>query len=279
MTNFLTRKGETTMFRRLIFMFSIAALLLTNACWAENPADTLLIDTGTSKAHAKKGLVLVAGATGGTGRLVVQTLVKNGFHVRAFVRDVERAKKLLGSKIDYAKGDVREIESIKAALKGVTYIISAIGAGPGGDAKNGPEFVDYRGVKNLCDAVSAGNLDQFVLVSSMWGTHEDHYLNKAFDNVLKWKLKGEEVLRTSGVPYTIVRPGGLTDEAGGQYEILFKQGDKDGGLITRADVARVCVAALEVPAARNKTFEVINGSTPPAKDWQALFAGLKPDTK
>jgi len=110
-------------------------------------------------------------------------------------------------------------------------------------------------------------------------THEDHYLNKAFDNVLKWKLKGEQVLRTSGIPYTIVRPGGLTDEDGGQHEILFKQGDKDGGLITRADVARVCVAALEIPAARNKTFEVINGSTPPAKDWQTLFAGLKPDKK
>lgn len=267
------------MLRRLVLLFSIAALVLTNVCWAENPADTLLINTGTSKADAKKGLVVVAGATGGTGRLVVRTLLESGFTVRAFVRDVERAKKLLGSTIDYARGDVREVESIKPALKGATYIISAIGAGPGGAAGNGPEFVDYRGVKNLSDAVSAAKLDQFVLVSSMGVTHEDHYLNKAFDNVLKWKLKGEEVLRSSGIPYTIVRPGGLTDEDGGKHEILFKQGDKDGGLITRADVARVCVAALEVPAARNKTFEVINGSNPPAKDWQTLFAGLKPDKK
>ena len=159
------------------------------------------------------------------------------------------------------------------------HLISAIGAGPGGDAGNGTEFVDYGGVKNLSDAACACELDDFVLISSMGVTHEDYYLNKAFDNVLKWKLKSEEVLRTSGVPYTIVRPGGLTDEAGGQYEILFKQGDKDGGLITRADVARVCVAALEVPAARNKTFEVINGSTPPVKDWQTRFAGLMPDKK
>jgi uncharacterized protein YbjT (DUF2867 family) len=267
------------MLQRLGILFSMGVLLFANVCWAENPADTLMIDTGTSKADGKKGLVLVAGATGGTGRLVVRTLLENGFTVRAFVRDVERAKKLLGSQIAYAKGDVREIESIKPALEGVTHIISAIGAGPGGDAKNGPEFVDYRGVKNLSDAVSAAKLDQFVLISSMGVTHEDHYLNKAFDNVLKWKLKGEEVLRTSGVPYTIVRPGGLTDEAGGQHEILFKQGDKEGGLITRADVARVCVAALEIPAARNKTFEVINGSTPPVKDWQSRFAGLMPDTK
>ena len=267
------------MLRRLVLPFFMTALLLANICWAENPAGTSLIKTGTSKTAANKGLVLVAGATGKMGRLVVRTLLENGFTVRAFVRDVERAKKLLGATTDCVKGDVREIASIKPALVGVTYIISAIGAGPGGEAGNGPEFVDYGGVKNLSDAVSAANLDQFVLISSMGVTHEDHYLNKAFDNVLKWKLKGEEVLRTSGVPYTIVRPGGLTDKEGGQYEILFKQGDKDGGMISRADVARVCVAALEIPAARNKTFEVINGSTPPVKDWQKRFAGLMPDKK
>jgi uncharacterized protein YbjT (DUF2867 family) len=267
------------MLRRLALLLSIAALSLTNACWAENPTGTSRLNTSTSKADAKKGLVLVAGATGRTGRLVVRTLLENGFHVRAFVRDVERAKKLLGSTIDYVKGDVREIKSIKPALEGVTHLISAIGAGPGGDAGNGPEFVDYGGVKNLSDAASDAKLDHFVLISSMGVTHEDHYLNKAFDNVLKWKLKGEQVLRKSGVPYTIVRPGGLTDGDGGQQEILFKQGDKDGGLISRTDVARVCVAALKIPAARNKTFEVINGSTPPVKDWKTLFAGLMPDKK
>ena len=267
------------MLRRLVLLFSLATLLHTSTCGAENAAASPPIKTGTSKTDAKKGLVLVAGATGRTGRLVVRTLMENGYSVRAFVRDVERAKKLLGSTIDCVKGDVREIATIKPALVGATYIISAIGAGPGGDAGNGPEFVDYRGVKNLSDAVSAAKLDQFVLISSIGVTHEDHYLNKAFDNVLKWKLKGEEVLRTSGVPYTIVRPGGLTDEEGGQHEILFKQGDKDGGLISRADVASVCVAALKIPAARNKTFEVINGSTPPVKDWQTRFASLKPDKK
>jgi uncharacterized protein YbjT (DUF2867 family) len=265
------------MLLRLVLLFSIAALFLTNDCWAENPTGTLRLNTSTSKSDTKKGLVLVAGATGRTGRLVVRTLLEKGFHVRAFVRDVERANKLLGSKIDCVKGDVREIKSIKPALESVRYIISAIGAGPGGDSRNGPEFVDYGGVKNLADAASAAKLDHFVLISSMGVTHEDHYLNKAFDNVLKWKLKGEQVLRSSGVSYTIVRPGGLTDENGGQHEILFKQGDKDGGLISRTDVARVCVAALEIPAARNKTFEVISGSNPPVKDWQTLFAGLVPD--
>jgi uncharacterized protein YbjT (DUF2867 family) len=265
------------MLRQLVFLFSIALLFLANVCWAGETTDKSRLSTSKSKAEAKKGLVLVAGATGMTGRLVVRTLLENGFHVRAFVRDVERANKLLGSKLEYVKGDVREIESIRPALKGVTKMISAIGASLGGDSKNGPEFVDYGGVKNLSDAASAAKLAHFVLISSMGVTHEDHYLNKAFNNVLKWKLKGEQVLRKSGMAYTIVRPGGLTDGEGGQHEVVFQQGDKGRGLITRMDVSRVCVAALEIPGARNKTFEVVNGSNPPAKDWQILFAGLMPD--
>jgi uncharacterized protein YbjT (DUF2867 family) len=265
------------MLRQLIFLFSIALMFLANVCWAGEPTDKSPLSTSKSRTVDKKGLVLVVGAAGRTGRLVVRTLLENGFHVLAFVRDVERANKLLGSKVEYIKGDVREIESIKPALKGVTQMISAIGAGQGGGSKNRPEFVDYGGVKNLSDAASAAKLDHFVLISSMGVTHEDHSLNKMFNNVLKWKLKGEQVLRKSGVAYTIVRPGGLTDGEGGQHEVVFKQGDKGRGLITRMDVSRVCVAALEIPAARNKTFEVVNGSNPPAKGWQTLFASLKPD--
>jgi len=252
-------------------------LFLLPVCRAEQSGDTPLINAVAAKAGTPKGLVLVAGATGRTGRLVVRMLLESGFGVRAFVRDVERARQLLGPGIDCVRGDVREVSSLQPALQGVRYVFSAIGAGPGGKAGNGPEMVDYQGVKNLSDASAAAKVDHFILISSMGVTHEDHYLNKAFDNVLKWKFKGEQVLRSSGVPYTIVRPGGLTDEEGGKREILFKQGDRGGGLISRADVARVCVAALTVPAARNKTFEVINGSSPPVKDWQTLFGSLMPE--
>ncbi|MDX1778331.1 MAG: NAD(P)H-binding protein, partial [Thermodesulfobacteriota bacterium] len=88
-------------------LFFIALLFLASICWAGKTTDKSVHSTNTSKADAKKGLVLVAGATGMTGRLVGQTLLENGFHVRAFVRDVERANKLLGPKVEYVKGDVR----------------------------------------------------------------------------------------------------------------------------------------------------------------------------
>jgi len=54
-------------------------------------------------------------------------------------------------------------------------------------------------------------VERFVQISSMGVTNPYHYLDKNLDNVLRWKLRGDEVLRASGLRYTIVRPGGLTD--------------------------------------------------------------------
>ncbi|MFW2403541.1 MAG: SDR family oxidoreductase [Gammaproteobacteria bacterium] len=221
-------------------------------------------------------LVLVAGATGRTGTEIVTELLANGYRVRAFVRDIEKAREKLGDEIEFAQGDVRQLATIEAALTGVDALISAIGAGRG-DPSNGPEFVDYGGVKNLADAAVAANLRQLVLVSSMGVTQEDHILNKMFNNVLIWKFKGEEALRASGVPYTIVRPGGLTNAEGGEVEIVFQQGDTEAGAIPRADVARVCVAALDSEDALNKTFEINSGKNPPAPEVSAAFAALETD--
>lgn len=230
----------------------------------------------TESSAIEPELVLVAGATGRTGTEIVSGLLADGYRVRAFVRDTDKAREKLGDGIEYAQGDVRDLATIEVALDGVSALISAIGAGRG-DPSNGPEFVDYGGVKNLAAAAAAADLRQMVLVSSMGVTHEDHILNKMFDNVLTWKLKGEDALRASGVPYTVVRPGGLTNAPGGEHDIIFEQGDKEGGAIPRADVARVCVAALDFTDAVNKTFEINGGKNPPTTDIAAAFAALAAD--
>ncbi len=221
-------------------------------------------------------LVLVAGATGGTGSELVKELLAAGYRVRAFVRDADKARASFGDAVEYAVGDVRERATIDVALQDVDALISAIGAGRA-DPSNGPEFVDYGGVRNLAEAAAEGGLRQVVLVSSMGVTHEDHFLNKMFNNVLKWKFKGEEALRTSGVAYTIVRPGGLVNEPGGQKSIVFAQGDNETGMIPRADVARVCVAALGSPEAVNKTFEINSGKSTAVEDLADSFSALAAD--
>lgn len=225
-------------------------------------------------AEAPRGIVVVAGATGRTGRHVVTTLKDQGYGVRVLVRDTATARPLLGEGIEYVVADVRQPATLSTALAGATAVISALGS-TRKDPGNGPEQVDYLGVKNLADAAAAARVGQIVLVSSAGVTQEDHPLNRMFDNVLRWKAKGEEAVRASGVPYTIVRPGGLVDKPGGEGGIRLEQGDRGTGFIPRADVARVCVAALESPAARNRTFELYSGPGAPPSDWNAVFGALK----
>jgi uncharacterized protein YbjT (DUF2867 family) len=231
---------------------------------------------GMSGSSPENSLVLVAGATGGTGKFVVKNLQAQGYPVRAFVRDESKARVVLGDGVEYATGDVRDVASIATAMDGVTFVISAIGSSRG-DASNNPEAVDYGGIKNLADGAAAAGIKQFVLVSSSGVTQEDHFLNKAFDNILKWKFKGEEALRSSGVPYTVVRPGGLVNVPGNQDALIFAQGDTTGGIISREDVALICIAALQTPAAVNKTFETSSSKEAGTNNWPELFAALKSD--
>ena len=262
---------------RQIFLFILVLIAAIGISWPAFASDEHPIEQSPEQPGEQLPgkLVLVAGATGGTGNEVVRELLANGYRVRAFVRDEGKARASFGDDIEYAVGDVRESATIIAALDGVDALISAVGAGRG-EPGNGPEFVDYGGVRNMAEA--ATGLQQFVLVSSIGVTHEDHALNKMFNNVLLWKFKGEEALRASGVPYTIVRPGGLLNEPGGQQAIILSQGDDGTGTIPRADLARVCVAALGSVAALNKTFEVTTGRLSSNDSLDAGFLALTADS-
>ncbi len=222
--------------------------------------------------------VLVVGATGETGRLIVAGLLREGYRVRAFTRNASKAKRLLGDDVEIATGDVKDAASVTGAVHGMDAVISAVGA-RGATGPDRPEKVDYEGVKHLADAAAAENIKHFVLVSSMGVTHKDDPLNRMFGNVLIWKARGEQALRDSGVPYTIVRPGGLVNEPGGRSQIVAIQGDPemDRVYIGRADLATVCIEALKHPESRFKTLEVYRVKGKPVTDWKAFFEHLHRD--
>lgn len=225
--------------------------------------------------------LLVAGATGGTGQEAVKQAIAKGYKVRVLVRDESKARALFGDSVEYVIGNVREPATLAPAVKNVDYVISALGSNSRRDPENKPEAIDFRGVEALANAAKAARVKQLVLVSSMGVTHPDHPLNKMLDNIMTWKLRGEDALRASGVPYTVVRPGGLRDAPGGAMAVRALQGDPMDvtGQIARADVAAVCVNALGRADAVNKTFEVLSGPAGAATDWTALFSSLKPDVK
>lgn len=267
--------------RRQLPVLLSAVLLLAGTAPAALAQHSL---TGELPKPAGDGpaIVLVAGATGRTGRLVLEQLRRDPrFAIRPMARDVAAARKNIGADYAWVAGDVTKPETLGPALAGVSLVLVTIG-GTERSGPNSPEFVDYGGVKNLTDAARAAGVRQLVLESSMGvgsgGGLLGMMLNLLSGDALKWKAKGEAHLRASGVPYTIVRPGGLTDDPGGQTGIALQQGDEGSGRISRADVAAVMIAALDNPAALRKTFEVISDDQAKRDAWRAGFSALQRDS-
>ncbi len=204
--------------------------------------------------------ILIAGATGRTGRIIVQKLLAQGKKPHLLVRDLSEAKALFGDSPIYFQSDVREPNTLSPAMTEVDTVISAIGTRtPVG--KNCPKHVDYEGVANLVHVAKANGIRRFILISSIAVTRPDHPLN-CFGRILDWKKKGEEVLRQSGLDYAIIRPGGLLNTPGGNCTLIVDQGDRLSGTISREDVAEICLMAAHYPQPLQVTFEVIQSEHP-----------------
>jgi uncharacterized protein YbjT (DUF2867 family) len=219
--------------------------------------------------------VLVAGATGRTGQIIVKELINSGFSPHVLIRDIPSAKELFGDKVTYHQGDVRHVETLNEALSGINSVVSAIGSNtPVG--KNCPKHVDYEGVANLVHAASQAHVSRFILISSIAVTHPEHPLN-CFGKILDWKSKGEDALRESNLEYAIVRPGGLKDTPGGRSAIHIDQGDRIMGTISRSDVAAIILQALIFSRPMRVTFEVIETDRDDGLNWSDRFSSLSPD--
>ncbi|NET88422.1 MAG: NAD(P)H-binding protein [Kamptonema sp. SIO1D9] len=101
-------------------------------------------------------------------------------------------------------------------------------------------------------------------------------MNDMLGGILTWKLKGEDAVRNSGLTYTIIRPCALTEEIGGKV-LTFAEGDNIKGQVSREDIAELCVQAIEIPAACEKTFEVKEEAASGTIDWESLFREVSRD--
>ncbi|MCB2107017.1 MAG: SDR family oxidoreductase [Rhodobacteraceae bacterium] len=233
-------------------------------------------------ASTDKPLVLLAGATGKNGSYILKQLTEGAdrpYRVRAMTRDVAKAKQKFGDIAEWVEADVTKPETLQGVFDGVTYIIDAKAAplNPLGDS---PEQVDLQGTQNMIAAAKAatkegGGVKKYVIITSSVSGTKDHFLNKIGRDVLIYKALAEDALMASGIPYVIVGPSGMTDDPPGKEIVLIPRSEyKSGTKITRADTARVCIAALSNPDANNRVFSVHNGDGPYSDDWQNAFATL-----
>lgn len=214
----------------------------------------------------------VAGATGETGRRIVQQLVEQGIPVRAMVRNVDRAKAILPAEAEIVVGDVLNPTSLDAAIGDATVIFCATGAKPSLDP-TGPYQVDFEGTKNLVSVAKAKNAQQFILVSSLCTSKLLHPLN-LFWGILVWKKWAEEYIQRSGLAYTIVRPGGLMNENNDDQVVMTRADQLFDGRIPRMKVAQVCVEAAKEASARNQIVEIVAKPDMPNRTIAELFTNL-----
>jgi uncharacterized protein YbjT (DUF2867 family) len=212
----------------------------------------------------------VAGATGGTGRRIVEELVQRNVPVRALVRDLDKAKSMLPTAAELVVGDVLQPDSLRSAIADCTVLLSATGAAPSFDP-TGPYRIDFEGTKNLVNVAKDAGIEHFVMVSSLCTSQLFHPLN-LFWLILVWKKQAEEYLQHSGLVYTVVRPGGLKTEDNTDAIVMANADTLFDGSIPRTKVAQVCVEALFSPEARNKIVEIVAKPDAIAQPLQELFA-------
>ncbi|KAJ0021253.1 hypothetical protein Pint_30893 [Pistacia integerrima] len=162
-------------------------------------------------------------------QLIVASLLSRNIKARLLLRDPEKATTLFGKqdeeKLQICKGDTRNPEDVDPSIfEGVTHVICCTGttAFPSKrwDGDNTPERVDWEGVRNLVSALPS-SLKRIVLVLSVGVTkfNEIPWSIMNLFGVLKYKKMGEDFLRNSGLPFTIIRPVRLTDGPYTSYDL------------------------------------------------------------
>lgn len=214
--------------------------------------------------------VAIAGAHGQVARRVTRRLTARGDGVRGLIRNPAQADDL---RDDGATPVVLDLEQagaddIAAAVAGCDAIVFAAGAGGGSGAAR-KETVDYGAAVAMLAAAQAAGVPRYVIVSAM-GTDNPPSGDDVFSIYKRAKARADEALMASDLQWTVVRPGGLTNDPGTGRVRLARHTQRAD--IPRDDVAAVVVGVLDDPRTAGKVFELVGGDTPIADALAQLVA-------
>jgi uncharacterized protein YbjT (DUF2867 family) len=214
--------------------------------------------------------IVIAGGHGQIALLLARLLADQGHRARGIIRKPEQADDLRAAGAEPLIFDLEErsAEELAEAIGAADAFVFAAGAGPG----SGPQrkwTVDYGGAVKGMQACRLKGIDRYVIVSSM-GADPEAEDDGGFGTYQRAKGQADEKLVESGLAYTIVRPGGLTDDpATGRVQAAQRTGR---GSIPRAEVAAVLAAVLATPGTAGRDFDLIGGDVPIAEAVAALTA-------
>lgn len=212
--------------------------------------------------------LLLVGGTGSIGRKVAERALADGHSVRVLTRTPSKAPQGTTA----IAGDLTDASTLAEAVDGVDAVVFTHGA-----PYQSPtvQDVDYGGVRNVLEAIG----DRPVRIALMTAIGVTNRAGGYHD----WKRRSERLVRASGHPYTIVRPGWFDYNDADQHRLRFLQGDKrwagspKDGVIARSQIADVLVGSLTSDAANGKTLELVAERGAAQDDLEPLFAELAPD--
>lgn len=203
--------------------------------------------------------ILVVGATGLLGRATALALLKEGKRVRAMVRDRNRAADLAQAGAELVDGDLTDPASLERACKGAFRVFAAahslLGRGRYSSAQ-----VDHVGHSALIAAALGAGVERFVYTSAL-GAREDHPID-----FFRTKFEIEEVLRESGLPFTILRPSAFMECHVHRFngQLLLDKGStfligpaaKPRNFVAVRDIVPIAVEALVTDILVGRTIEI-----------------------
>jgi nucleoside-diphosphate-sugar epimerase len=202
--------------------------------------------------------VAVAGGHGRVARLLEELLVKRGDQAVGLIRNPAHADHLRALGAKPVLCDLEADDDVAAAISGADAVVFAAGAGPGSGAER-KRTMDLGGALKLIEAAKASGINRYVMVSSM-GAADPPQGGDVFGEYLRAKAEADRGLVVSGLDFTIVRPGRLTDDPPSGSVTLAESVGR--GSVSRADVAAVLLGVLGADNAIGKAFEVVSGPTP-----------------
>jgi len=210
--------------------------------------------------------VVIAGGHGKVALRLEKLLAERGDSPRGIIRHTEQAADLEAIGAEPIVLDLENVDDISDGLAGADAVVFAAGAGPGsGPARK--RTVDYGGAVKLIDAANAKGIRRYVIVSSINANRPENWSDQ-MRPYFEAKAEADQAVAESGLDYTIVRPGGLTDDPGtGTVQIAETL---EGGSISRDDVAAVIAQVLVADNTIGKAFDLVGGETPVTEAVAAL---------
>ncbi len=219
-------------------------------------------------------MILVTGGTGFVGPKVVHALRAQEREVRCLVRKPGRAGTLKAWGCEVVQGDVTDAESLRQAAEGCEAVVHLVAIIAGSRADF--DRVMTGGTQNAVAAAKAAGVRRFVLMSALGVSEQTRTLVPYYE--AKWAM--EEAVRDSGIEHVVFRPSFVFGRDGGILPLFVRQvrwspvtpvlgsGDRRLQPIWVEDVAAHFAGAVDLPAAANRTFELVG---PDRVTWNELY--------